>query len=167
MPSHEAQDGRSGQDNVGNAFADQPHVEDIAAGHWRRGEPPAPRSRLHEDELRAHVHPNRPKGGRLEGQRDRGVGRRRGVGDPTEPDKSPAYGVRFWKGGQTHARRALQHEPQDKGIAVETDKGRITAELDQERFRPAEAPTPGGHAEDTELCFRTTKTQRETSSATT
>lgn len=64
------------------------------------------------------------------------------VEEPTAVDESPMFGLQFEK---TKVDRLilegeLMFDAADGGILVETDKGRVTVEFDQRRFRPAEVP---------------------------
>jgi len=64
------------------------------------------------------------------------------VNNPTEIDSSEAFGLKFDK---TKVDRLmldgkLEFHLSDMGIEVVTDKGEVTVEFDQQRFRPADVP---------------------------
>jgi GDPmannose 4,6-dehydratase len=65
------------------------------------------------------------------------------VTNPSKIDDSEIFGVRFEK---TKIDRMLlqgkiEYTVEDKGIIVDTNKGKILVEFDAERFRPAEVST--------------------------
>ena len=64
------------------------------------------------------------------------------VDDPTEPDRSEIFGIKFQKtkiDGML-LRGEIEFEPEDGGILVHTPTDKIKVVLDPERFRPAEVP---------------------------
>jgi len=61
---------------------------------------------------------------------------------PTELDDSEMFGLTFVKTkvDKLMLEGKLEFDPSDTGILVTTDKGTVTIEFDQERFRPSDAP---------------------------
>jgi len=64
------------------------------------------------------------------------------VDNPTEINNSPIYGINFDKTtvDQMILENELEYTLQDKGINVDTDKGKVVIEFNPARFRPAEVP---------------------------
>ena len=64
------------------------------------------------------------------------------VKNPTEPDHSRIYGVKFEKTkiDKMLLEDEIEHTLDDKGIVARTNKKDVKIELDPERFRPAEVP---------------------------
>lgn len=62
--------------------------------------------------------------------------------NPTEKDNSVIFGKNFEKTKVDMAllKDGLEFQPEDKGIIVHTDKGKVKVEFDRDRFRPAEVP---------------------------
>jgi GDPmannose 4,6-dehydratase len=67
---------------------------------------------------------------------------RKTVDNPNESDNSKTFGLRFEKTkvDKLLLDGGLEFELSDVGIVIITDKGKITVEFDEERFRPAEVP---------------------------
>jgi GDPmannose 4,6-dehydratase len=61
---------------------------------------------------------------------------------PTEVDNSEIFGLTFerTKVDKLMLEGKLEFESSDRGILVNTDKGTVTIEFDQERFRPSDVP---------------------------
>lgn len=86
------------------------------------------------------------------------------VENPTEPDNSEIFGLRFEKTkvDKLMLEGALEFQPSDVGIIAVTDKGKIIIELDKERFRPAEVPVwLAGTAKIQALGFQISHTLRD------
>jgi GDPmannose 4,6-dehydratase len=64
------------------------------------------------------------------------------VDNPTEINSSEAFGLRFdkTKVDKLMLEGKLEFHPSDVGITITTDKGEVTVEFDQQRFRPADVP---------------------------
>jgi len=64
------------------------------------------------------------------------------VDNPNELDSSEMFGLRFEKTtvDKLMLDGKLQFQLSDIGIAAITDKGKMTVEFDEKRFRPAEVP---------------------------
>lgn len=64
------------------------------------------------------------------------------VKNPTEPDHSRIYGVKFEKTkiDKMFLEDEIEHTLDDKGIVARTNQKDVKIELDPERFRPAEVP---------------------------
>jgi len=64
------------------------------------------------------------------------------VKNPTEPDHSRIYGVKFEKTkiDKMLLEDEIEHTLDDKGIVARTNQKDVKIELDPERFRPAEVP---------------------------
>jgi GDPmannose 4,6-dehydratase len=64
------------------------------------------------------------------------------VDNPNEMDNSEMFGLRFEKTkvDKLILEGKLEFQLADKGVVAITDKGRITVEFDEEKFRPAEVP---------------------------
>ncbi|MGB8707904.1 MAG: GDP-mannose 4,6-dehydratase [Dehalococcoidia bacterium] len=64
------------------------------------------------------------------------------IENPTEPDNSEMFGVRFEKTkvDKLMLEGKLKFQLSDVGISVATDKRNIPIEFDKEKFRPAEVP---------------------------
>ncbi len=64
------------------------------------------------------------------------------VKNPTEPDHSRTYGVKFEKTkiDKMLLEDEIEHTLDDKGIVARTNQKDVKIELDPERFRPAEVP---------------------------
>ncbi|MGC8979170.1 GDP-mannose 4,6-dehydratase [Caldisericum sp.] len=64
------------------------------------------------------------------------------VKKPTEIDNSGMFGVKFEKAkiDKMLLDGEIEYTMEDKGIIVDTDKGKILIEFDPKRFRPAEVP---------------------------
>ncbi|MBC8273799.1 MAG: GDP-mannose 4,6-dehydratase, partial [Chloroflexi bacterium] len=67
---------------------------------------------------------------------------RKAVDNPNELDSSKIFGLRFEKTkvDKLMLEGKLEFQLSDIGIVAVTDKGRITAEFDEEKLRPAEVP---------------------------
>jgi GDP-mannose 4,6-dehydratase len=67
---------------------------------------------------------------------------RKAVDNPNESDSSSMFGLRFEKTkvDKLILEGKLEFELSDTGIVAITDKGKITVEFDEEKFRPAEVP---------------------------
>ncbi|ACB39438.1 GDP-mannose 4,6-dehydratase [Pyrobaculum neutrophilum] len=151
-----------------NAFRDWSHVEDIVAGYMLLAERGTPGEVYNQGSMRTNsvltyiLIALEEAGWKV--RRIEALAGGKKVDDPTQPDESPAFGIRFWKTkvDRLMLDEQLEYEPQDKGIAVETDRGRITVEFDQARFRPAEVPILLADTRKIQdLGFRTTKTLRD------
>jgi GDP-mannose 4,6-dehydratase len=70
------------------------------------------------------------------------IGGKKAVDNPTESDSSKMFGFRFEKTkvDKFLLDSKLEFELSDTGIVIITDKGKITVEFDEEKFRPAEVP---------------------------
>ena len=64
------------------------------------------------------------------------------ITEPTVMDKNPIFGVKFDKTNvdRIMLEENLEYTIEDRGINVDTDKGKITIEFNPNRFRPAEVP---------------------------
>ncbi len=64
------------------------------------------------------------------------------IENPTEPDESAIFGVKFNKTlvDTMILEGELEYSLKDKGIKVHTNKGTVPIEFNPERFRPAEVP---------------------------
>jgi GDPmannose 4,6-dehydratase len=64
------------------------------------------------------------------------------IENPTEPDNSEMFGLRFEKTkvDRLMLEGKLEFQLSDIGISAATDKGKITIEFDNEKFRPTEVP---------------------------
>jgi GDPmannose 4,6-dehydratase len=89
---------------------------------------------------------------------------RKTVENPTELDNSEMFGLCFEKTkiDKLILEGALEFQLSDLGIVATTDKGTITIEFDQEKFRPAEVPIwLAGTAKIQELGFHTNHTLKD------
>jgi len=64
------------------------------------------------------------------------------IKEPTEMDQSEIFGIKFEKTkiDQMILEGNLEYSIEDKGVNVETNRGKILIEFNPERFRPAEVP---------------------------
>jgi len=70
------------------------------------------------------------------------LGGKKAVDNPNELDNSKMFGLGFEKTkvDKLMLEGKLEFQLSDRGIFVTTDKGKITIEFDEEKFRPAEVP---------------------------
>lgn len=64
------------------------------------------------------------------------------VDNPTEPDNSEMFGVKFdkTKVDRMMLNEEIEFDIRDKGIVVHTDDGKIMVVFDEKRFRPSDVP---------------------------
>ncbi len=140
--------GKTDKINIGNvnAFKDWSHVEDIINGYLLLAEKGKSGEVYNQGSMRTNSVLSYILLGLEEAGWDveeiRTFNDNKIVKDPTLIDKTEIYGVKFEKTmiDKMMLEGNLEYTIKDKGIIVNTDKGKIVVEFNPDRFRPSDVP---------------------------
>lgn len=129
-----------------NAFRDWSHVQDIVRGYVLLAEKGKSGNVYNQGSMRtnsvmSYILLSLESAG-WEVRKIETMKNKKTVKFPTEPDESPMFGIRFWKTAldRMMLENEIEFTPEDKGVWVYTEEGRIPVVFDLSRFRPSDVP---------------------------